>query len=76
MIIGCWTKERREQLELLLKEGFTLKAISEIMNVSTTTIRTELQAVLDKDEYKNRQYIKYTAEAAIEKDIRILKGEL
>lgn len=71
-----WDMNRRKDLEFYLtKVGYPVPKIAELMGVSSGTIYRELKRTLSPEEYAGRQYVKYTANAAIEKDVRILRGE-
>ena len=71
-----WNRDNRENLELLLKEGFSVPKISKKPGISPTAIYQEIKHVLTEEEYFNHQYVKYTAQAEIERQIRKINGEL
>jgi len=73
---GVWTKEKRSTLEFLLKEGYMVPKIATMIEVSAPSIYNELKRCLSETEYKQRQYVKYSADAAIEIEIKKIKGEL
>ena len=70
-----WTARQRQRLEYLLREEFLpVNKIAPLMGMSPTTIYKEIKKAISEDEYKNKQYGKYTAKAAIDADIRELQG--
>lgn len=71
----AWTGEKREELEFLLNEGYAIRKISELMGVSPGAIYKELRDVLPREEYENRQYLKYTAKAGWEKVLERMRGK-
>ena len=70
-----WNKEKREELEYLLKEGYRVPYIAKMFQLSPATIYRELKYVLTEKEYEGRQFVKYSVERAINKDIETIKGE-
>lgn len=73
---SVWTKEKRSTLEFLLKEGYMVPKIAGMIEISAPSIYNELKRTLTETEYKQRQYVKYSADAAIEMEIKRIKGEL
>lgn len=71
-----WVGDKRSKLEHLLREGYPIRKIAELMGISNTSIYKELQDVLTEEEYENKQYLKYTAEDGWEKALQRMKGEL
>ena len=71
-----WGGDRRSLLEYLLREGYPVRKISQLMGISSTSIYNELQEVLSQEEYENKQYLKYTAEDGWKKALQRMKGEL
>ena len=69
-----WSYEKRQLLQDLLAEGYKVTRIAQLMGISPGAIYHELQKTLSADEYHERQFIRYTAEAALKKDIERIKG--
>lgn len=72
---GFFNLENRKRLEFLLKEGFSVKDICEQFGITRASIYTELKKGLNEEEYKRKQYIKYTPLKAIESEIGIYIGK-
>lgn len=71
-----WTAESRKTLEALLKEGYKVPQIANIMSISAMTVYKEIEKGVSEQEYREKRYIKYTADKAIETSIMKLKGEI
>ncbi|WP_161907970.1 hypothetical protein [Emergencia sp. 1XD21-10] len=70
-----WTKVNRKNLEFYLKEGYMVPRIAEKMGVSAQAIYGEIKKTLTEEEYRERRYVKYSAERAIAKEISQIQGE-
>ena len=56
-----WNYSMRNQLQLLLEEGFTLRRIADSFGVSYPNL---------KEEFKEKRYIKYSLEEAVMKEFK------
>lgn len=54
-----WNIELREELKFLIEQGFTIKKIMEDLDMSYPTLNSEIKRGLTKEEYKNKQYLRY-----------------
>lgn len=72
---GFFTLENRRRLEFLLKEGFSVTDICNQFGITRASIYTELKKGLSEEEYKRKQYIKYTPIEAIESEIKTYIGK-
>lgn len=70
-----WTAKNRKILEKLILEGYMVPWIAKSMGLSNATVYAEIKRTIGENEYKERRYIKYTAEKAMEKDIMKIKGD-
>lgn len=71
-----WTLDDRKMLESLLKQGFKISKISEVLGIGTASIYNEIRRGVSADEYNQHRYIKYTAKASIDNQISKLKAAL
>jgi len=71
-----WTQEDRNVLECLVREGYPISKIVEHLDASRATIYNELRRGLTEEEYKNHQYVKYSAEKSIENSLNMAKERL
>lgn len=71
-----WTNDRRRMLESLLKQGFRVTKISEALGISSTTIYKEIKRGVSEEEYNMHQYIKYSADTSINKQMEAIKAFL
>ena len=71
-----WTLELRENLEIYLKDGFSVKKISEKMEISVVSIYNEISKGVTPEEYENGQYVKYSAQKSIESQLEAYKHRL
>ena len=65
-----WNYSMRNQLQLLLEEGFTLRRIADSFGVSYTNLKKELSRGLSEEEFKEKRYIKYSLEEAVMKEFK------
>lgn len=66
---GVWDFERRKQLETLAKQGYTVSAMVEKLDVSRTTILLELKKGMPVKLYNEKRYVTYSARAALISDV-------
>lgn len=71
-----WTLEKRKMLKAILAEGYQIKDIAAIMNISKMTLYAELKKGLTPSEYLDRRYVLYEPARAIEEDIKLRVGVL
>ncbi|MCI9640437.1 helix-turn-helix domain-containing protein [Ihubacter sp. mB4P-1] len=69
-----WDQKKRNELENLLKDGYPISKIGNMLGISYATIYKELRTVLTEEEYRNRQFVKYSAEAGIEHAVAKVMG--
>lgn len=73
---STWSYDKRKELELLLKEGYQPTKIADLMGMKNAgQIYYELKKVLSEEEYKNKQFIKYSAQRAEEEYMKKFRGE-
>ena len=66
---GLWNFERRKALELLAKQGYTITAMSEKLDISRTTLLNELKKGMPLKLYNEKRYVTYRARAALITDV-------
>ncbi len=71
-----WTLELRENLEIYLKDGYSVKKISEKMEISVPSIYTEISKGITPEEYKNGQFVKYSAQKSIDSQLEAYRLRL
>ncbi len=71
-----WSQDNRKMLEHLLKQGFRVAKISQVMGIPSASIYNEIRRGVKPEEYNNRQYIKYSAEASLQTQLEIMKKRL
>ncbi len=69
-----FTLKKRQQIEVYLKEGYMLKDISKMCDISLSTLLNEIKKGLTPDEYKSKRYVKYNHIRAIASLITIRIG--
>ena len=67
--------DNRKKLQFLLSDGFSLTIIQKKLDVTRSILYTELMRGLTAEEYKNRQYVKYSPVKAIVSEIKKYVGE-
>ena len=67
--------DNRKKLQFLLSDGFSLTIIQKKLDITRSILYTELKRGLTAEEYKNRQYVKYSPVKAIITDIEIAVGK-
>lgn len=70
-----FTYEKRKDIEVMLKEGFSVTRIAKELNISRGGMLNELQKGLKDYELKDRRYVKYIPEKAVKRDIEKVFGE-
>ena len=68
------TLQEKKDLELFLKEGFSVSMISSDLGIHKATIYKEIRNGVDEFHYKNKQYIKYSAEKSMTNDENRRRG--
>ena len=67
--------DNRKKLQFLLSDGFSLTIIQKKLDITRSILYTELKRGLTAEEYKNRQYVKYSPVKAIVSEIKKSVGE-
>lgn len=67
--------DNRKKLQFLLSDGFSLTIIQKKLDITRSILYTELKRGLTAEEYKNRQYVKYSPVKAIVSEIKKYVGE-
>ena len=67
--------DNRKKLQFLLSDGFSLTIIQKKLAITRSILYTELKRGLTAEEYKNRQYVKYSPVKAIVSEIKKYVGE-
>ena len=62
--------DNRKKLQFLLSDGFSLTIIQKKLDITRSILYTELKRGLTAEEYKNRQYVKYSPVKAIVSEIK------
>lgn len=64
-----WDFERKKALEQLAKQGYTITAMSEKLDVSRTALLNELKKGMPIKFYNEKRYVTYSARAALVNDV-------
>lgn len=70
-----WTKERRENFEVLVKEGYSIPDLMKLTHYSRYLIESELKRGLTEEEFKSRRFVKYRATKAAYTEAKTVLGD-
>lgn len=71
-----WSEPERQALETMLRDAFPVSRISAELGVSTQTLYAEIKKGVTAEEYRNRQYGKYTAKKSVETQMEAYRNFL
>lgn len=71
-----WSDTERRALETMLKDAFPVSRISEELGLSRQTLYSEIKKGVTTEEYKNRQYGKYTVKKSIDTQLEAYRSFL
>lgn len=64
-----WTLEKRQQLEHLLAEGFSVNQVRELVGGSASTVLREIKRGVSEEEYNQKRFVKYSFKQAIYQEV-------
>ena len=70
-----WNYQKRMNLEYLLKEGYGVTEIVEMLHVSRPLIITEIKKGLSGEDAKNHRWVKYSSDLSLEAYVIDIIGE-
>lgn len=67
---NTWNLDKRMALNHLIKEGYNLKTISKVIDLSVPTILKELKRGMVEKAFNEKRYVTYNYERAIYNDVK------